>query len=343
MTTNNIINDNINSSTNHDDAKKLFLLNDNNSRAETDDKYKLEEELSRYDEILKSYPKTKTYIKQTALIYSISKKTIEKLINARITIEYYFKDTYQENIIYGINQCFRFNKSRPFPAQVVAMITGDSIAELKHKELEKNRTEKTESEKYKEAKHKYETLRNEAIESYKRNEANSRIRQALNTDKYKLNYKAYSTPIEVLDEIMIDYISIQAHILSFGISKLNGYGIGITEHLSKISAKAEIEETRNAMKEKYAETQYTKTQYAETQKNTNRPEPQNTNKPETQSEYNSNNNNNSTGLLNNCFTMYLRSREYQQYTIRSGTINTEIPQAFIEYIKEIIIKNKMEN
>ena len=76
-------------------------------------------------------------------------------------------------------------------------------------------------------------------------------------------------------------------------------------------------------------------------KNTNRPEAQNTNRLKPQSEYNSNNN--STGLLNNCFTMYLRSREYQQYTIRLGTINAEIPQAFIEYIKEIIIKNKMEN
>ena len=111
---------NSNSNTNNNDNKKLLL---EKPALETDDKYKIEEELSIYDDILKNYPKTRTYIKQVSLIYQVSKKTLEKFVNARMIIEHHFKDIYQENIIYGINQCFRFNKSRPSPAQVVAMTT----------------------------------------------------------------------------------------------------------------------------------------------------------------------------------------------------------------------------
>ena len=274
---------------------------------ETDDKYKIEEELSIYDDILKNYPKTKTYIKQISLIYQVSKKTLEKFVNARMIIEHHFKDIYQENIIYGINQCFRFNKSRPSPAQVVAMITGDSIANLKHKELEKNKNEKTEFEKYKEASEKYKQLRQDAIYNYK---TNNTIRKQLNTDTYnKANYNISSTPLEVLDEIMIDYISIQAHILSFGVLRLNGYGIGISSRLSKIflnrsnkSDKTYNDYTRNTI--------------------------------------NTINTNNNSRNTNNCFTMYLRSNEYQEEVIRFGIVKTDVPKEFIEYLKELFINNR---
>ncbi|MDD2840331.1 MAG: hypothetical protein PHY80_04380 [Rickettsiales bacterium] len=288
--------------------------NTNKTQTETDDKIQTEEDLSKYNDILKNYPKTKTYITQIYLIYPISKKAIEKAINARITIEHHFKDIYQENIIYGINQCFRFNKSRPSPAQVIAMITGDTVAELKQKEMEKHKSEKTEIEKYKEAKEKYQTLRDEALKQYfgedtdKKNINNQNSNQNRNSNqntnsttnpirqKFKTESQPYShpnmypTPIEILDEIMTDFISIQAHILSFGIAKLNGYGIGISNHLSKISTKPNDQSSR---------------------------------------------------LMDDCFTMYLRSKPFRDQVIKSGIVRTEIPTAFINYTEDLIAKHEM--
>jgi hypothetical protein len=276
--------------------------NNNKTQTETDDKLQTEEDLSKYDNILKGYPKTKTYITQIYLIYPISKKAIEKFINARITIEHHFKDIYQENIIYGINQCFRFNKSRPSPAQVIAMITGDTVAELKHKEMDKHKTEKTEIEKYKEAKEKYQNLRDEALKQYfgenidRKNTDNQNTNSTTNSTRQRFKNESqlhqfmYPTPIEVLDEIMTDFISIQAHILSFGIAKLNGYGIGITSHLSKISTKPNDQSSR---------------------------------------------------LMDDCFTMYLRSKPFRDQVIKSGIVRTEIPNAFTNYVEDLIVKHEM--
>lgn len=287
--------------------------NTNKTQTETDDKLQTEEDLAKYNDILKNYPKTKTYITQIYLIYPISKKAIEKAINARITIEYHFKDIYQENIIYGINQCFRFNKSRPSPVQVIAMITGDTVAELKHKEMDKHKNEKSETDKYKEAKEKYETLRSEALKLYmgenkdnqtqNQNQTNIKNNNQINNSTYKPNptrqrFKSeselhplmYPAPIEILDEIMTDFISIQAHILSFGVAKLNGYGIGVTNHFSKISTKPKGQPTR---------------------------------------------------LLDDCFTMYLRSKSFQERVIKSGMVRTEIPDKFINYIEDLIMKHEM--
>lgn len=267
----------------------------NKTQTETDDKLQTEEDLSKYNDILKNYPKTKAYITQIYLIYPISKKAIEKAINARITIEHHFKDIYQENIVYGINQCFRFNKSRPSPAQVIAMITGDTVAELKHKEMDKHKNEKSEVEKYKEVKEKYQNLRDEALKQYfaenKENQNINPIRQKFKTESQPYSHpNMYPTPIEILDEIMTDFISIQAHILSFGIAKINGCGIGITNHLSKISTKPSNQSTR---------------------------------------------------LLDDCFTMYLRSKPFRDQVIKSGTIRTEIPTAFTNYIEDLIVKHEM--
>ena len=352
--TNNNTNSNSNSNNNTNNS-----TNTNKTQTETDDRIQTEEDLSKYEEILKNYPKTKTYITQIYLIYPISKKAIEKAINARITIEHHFQDTYQENIIYGINQCFRFNKSRPSPAQVIDMITGDTVAELKHKETDKHKNEKSEVEKYKEAKEKYESLRNEALKQYfgedRDNQNNNQINQSnaltnknniltnnqnntqnqgqvsnktkdqisnqnnnnqtnnqnsnnqintqFNNSIYKPNpirqrFKSeselhplmYPTPIHILDEIMTDFISIQAHILSFGVLKLNGCGIGITNHLSKISTKPANQPTR---------------------------------------------------LLDDCFTMYLRSKPYRTQVIKSGIVRTEIPDKFIKYVEDLIVKHEM--
>ena len=267
----------------------------NKTQTETDDKLQTEEDLSKYEEILKNYPKTKTYITQIYLIYPISKKAIEKAINARITIEHHFQDTYQENIIYGINQCFRFNKSRPSPAQVIAMITGDTVAELKHKETDKHKNEKTEVEKYKEAKEKYDSLRSEALKVYFGEDRDMDLattnptRQRFKSES-ELRSLMYPTPIHILDEIMTDFISIQAHILSFGALKLNGCGIGITNHLSRISTKPANQPTR---------------------------------------------------LLDDCFTVYLRSKPYRDQVIKSGIVRTEIPDKFIKYVEDLILKHEM--
>lgn len=244
--------------------------------------------MSKYNDILKNCPKAKTYIRQIALIYPISKKTIEKLINARQTIEHHFADTYEQNIIYGINQCFRFNKSRPSPAQVIAMITGDSIAELKQKEMDKNKSEKTELEKCKAAKEKYEALRKEALENYKNNPTTAAIRQRFKIES-EANSNMYDLPIKVLYEIMGDFINIQAHILSYGMAKLTGYGLGITSHFSKISTKPKHETKR---------------------------------------------------LLDDCFTMYLRSKQYREQVMKSGVVRTEVPTAFVEYVEELIAEHK---
>jgi len=274
----------------------------NKTQTETEDKLQTEEDLSKYNDILKNYPKTKTYITQIYLIYPISKKAIEKFINARITIEHHFKDIYQENIVYGINQCFRFNKSRPSPAQVVAMITGDTVAELKHKEMDKHKNEKNEVEKYKEAKDKYQNLRDEALKQYfgenRDNQNSNQNTNSTTTNQIRQKFKSesqlhplmYPTPIEILDEIMTDFISIQAHILSFGIAKINGCGIGITNHLSKISTKSNEQTTR---------------------------------------------------LLDDCFTMYLRSKPFRDQVIKSGIVRTEIPEKFINYIEDLIVKHEM--
>jgi len=272
---------------------KTDTNNTDKTQTETEDKLQTEEDLSKYDEILKNYPKTKTYITQIYLIYPISKKAIEKFINARITIEHHFSDIYQANIIYGINQCFRFSKSRPSPAQVIAMITGDTLAELKHKEMDKHKNEKTEVDKYKEAKEKYESLRSEALKLYMgENKENPNInptKQRFETES-QLHQLMYPTPIEILDEIMTDFISIQAHILSFGLARLNGYGIGMTNHLSKISIKPKGQPTR---------------------------------------------------LLDDCFTMYLRSKPFQERVIKSGIARTEIPDASANYIEDLILNHKM--
>ncbi|MDD2839999.1 MAG: hypothetical protein PHY80_02615 [Rickettsiales bacterium] len=270
----------------------LLICDETKNQTETDDKLQTEQDLSKYNDILKNYPKTKTYITQIYLIYPISKKAIEKFINARITIEHHFKDIYQENIIYGINQCFRFNKSRPSPAQVIAMITGDTVAELKHKEMDKHKNEKSEVEKYKEAKEKYQNLRDEALKQYfgenKENPNINPIRQKFKTES-QLHQFIYPTPIEILDEIMTDFISIQAHILSFGMARLNGCGIGITNHLSKISTKSNEQTTR---------------------------------------------------LLDDCFTMYLRSKPFRDQVIKSGIVRTETPEKFINYIEDLIMKHE---
>lgn len=214
---------------------RLLLTHQN--QTETEDKFQTEEDLSKYNDILKGYPKAKIYIRQISLIYPISKKTIEKLINARQTIEHHFADIYEQNIIYGINQCFRFNKSRPSPAQVIAMITGDSVAEQKQIEINKSNNEKTEYERYRKAKEKYETLRNEALENYKTNQSSASIRQRFKREA-ELNPRMYDSPIKVLDEIMADFISMQALILSYGLAGIKGFGIGISSHLAKISAKS---------------------------------------------------------------------------------------------------------
>ena len=99
---------------------------------------------------------------------------------------------------------------------------------------------------------------------------------------------------------MIDYISIQAHILSFGVLRLNGYGIGISSRLSKI----------------FLNNRPNKTYNGDTNTINN---PRNT---------------------NNCFTMYLRSIEYQEEVIRSGIVKTDIPKEFIEYLEELFINNR---
>ncbi|HSQ97523.1 MAG TPA: hypothetical protein VLL98_02270 [Rickettsiales bacterium] len=285
-------------------STQLLICDETKTQNETEDKLQTEKDLAKYDEILRGYPKTKTYITQIYLIYPISKKAIEKFINARITIEHHFKDIYQENIVYGINQCFRFNKSRPSPAQVVAMITGDTVAELKHKEMDKHKNEKNEVEKYKEAKDKYQNLRDEALKQYfgeNRDNQNSnqntnstttnQIRQKFKTESQPYSHpNMYPTPIEILDEIMTDFISIQAHILSFGTAKINGCGIGITNHLSKISTKPSNQSTR---------------------------------------------------LLDDCFTMYLRSKPFRDQVIKSGIVRIEIPTAFTNYVEDLIVKHEM--
>ncbi|HSQ97467.1 MAG TPA: hypothetical protein VLL98_01990 [Rickettsiales bacterium] len=173
------------------------------------------------------------------------------------------------------------------------MITGDTVAELKHKEMDKHKNEKNEIERYKEAKEKYQTLRDEALKQYfgenKENPNINPIRQKFKSES-QLHQLMYPTPIEILDEIMTDFISIQAHILSFGIAKLNGYGIGITNHLSKISTKPNDQSTR---------------------------------------------------LLDDCFTMYLRSKPFRDQVIKSGIVRTEIPTAFTNYIEDLIVKHEM--
>lgn len=281
---------------NKNKSERLLLTINNSSQTETDDKLQTEEDLSKYDEILKRYPKTKTYIKQISLIYPISKKTIEKMVNARNTIEHHFSEIYEQNIIYGINQCFRFNKSRPSPAQVIAMITGDTTAEQKQKEMDKSKNEKTELEKCKETKEKYENLRTEALKVYKgQNKDNPNINPVRERFKQELELNSsmtYPTPLEILDEIMTDYISIQAHVLSYGIARLNGYGLGITHHLAKISIKPKGQPTR---------------------------------------------------LLDDCFTMYLRSKGYIEQVIKLRTIRTEVPTAFIEYVDELIQQHRRWN
>lgn len=102
---------------------------------------------------------------------------------------------------------------------------------------------------------------------------------------------------------MIDYISIQAHILSFGVLRLNGYGIGISSRLSKIFLNNKLNKMHNDNSDNI-----------NTSSN-----PRNT---------------------NNCFTMYLRSNEYQEEVIRSGIVKTDVPKEFIEYLKELFINNR---
>ncbi|HSQ97488.1 MAG TPA: hypothetical protein VLL98_02095, partial [Rickettsiales bacterium] len=43
--------------------------------------------------------------------------------------------------------------------------------------------------------------------------------------------------------------------------------------------------------------------------------------------------NQSTRLLDDCFTMYLRSKLFRDQVIKSGIVRIEIPDAFINYIE----------
>jgi hypothetical protein len=76
------------------------------------------------EEELIGYPKTKAFVKRSKELFNISDKTLNSMLVAKESIEYLFRDEYEENIIYAMNECYKYRKGRPTPAQVLAELNG---------------------------------------------------------------------------------------------------------------------------------------------------------------------------------------------------------------------------
>jgi hypothetical protein len=184
----------------------------------------MEDELEYLSDLLIDYPKTKAYIRQSALIFPMSKKTIEKSINAKQVIEntlFYFSE---EDITFAINQTYKYNKGRPTPMQVVAILTGDTEGNLKKKMM----TDKKEAEDTNE-------IIDGIISDFKKMNWSAWM-QYIEGNKRKEVIKNKEPPkIEIIDELMKNLIELQAYLLTyFKRNKANFHNIGLSTHFSHI-------------------------------------------------------------------------------------------------------------
>jgi hypothetical protein len=105
-------------------------LNGINPQKIEENNYLINFELSQEQEkSLENYPKTKVFIKRSKELFNISARTIESMIQAKNIIEDCFKNEIPQNIIYALNECYKYKKNRPTPAQVIAVLQDEDKEE----------------------------------------------------------------------------------------------------------------------------------------------------------------------------------------------------------------------
>lgn len=172
---------------------------------------------------LNAYPKTKAYIKACASYFAVNNNFIRKAITNRNTIENTLKYYDEFDIDLSVSKHYLFNKARPTPMQVIAMITGEKDGDLKKKYAEEMTVINSKVSSKENMEQQFNDITKSAFSKY-----------SINPYRKELNYKQLS----VLDEMMVSYINYQAYIiiyLKIGIVN-NSKNYGLSTHFNHISA-----------------------------------------------------------------------------------------------------------
>jgi hypothetical protein len=81
------------------------------------------------------YPKTKMYAKKSKELFNITDKTLNSMLVAKESIEELFKDEYEENINFAMNECYKYKKGYPAPAKVKAELNGNEKCTEEEREV----------------------------------------------------------------------------------------------------------------------------------------------------------------------------------------------------------------
>jgi hypothetical protein len=173
------------------------------------------------------YPKAKAYVEQLYLLFPVGDVLIQKMINGKSTIEATLTDYAEYDIKFAIKQCFKFNKGRPTTNQVVAVLTGDKEEETKKRELEQSKSEQSHFELFNRVKGEYDELIKLSLSTYLTR--HNQIRKTI-YDNYGI------CTLKVLDELMENFIQMQARALTFRVKNMDGIGLPLSKHFHFISS-----------------------------------------------------------------------------------------------------------
>jgi len=177
--------------------------------------------LEKHEELI-GYPATKTYIKSCVSFFPTNNNFIIQAIKNKDTIENTLKFYDLGDIETAISKHYVYNKARPTPLQVVAMITGEKDGDLKKRYVEDMRTAT------------YSKRGNNANEEYYKQLASQALkRYSYDIYRKQINHKQRTA----LDDMMVTYIFFQAYILAYlknGIIN-NSKNKGLSSHFNHIS------------------------------------------------------------------------------------------------------------